>query len=430
MSKVYSPLVKSESHSLLDMELSESSSEESWSYEEQRPRMHLNSPNQAPSSPWVTELSPDNLKESETKEALKPSSNLQNDPVSEATIRTQEPSHYDLAFDQAKQMKVKKEWSILSAWIRSQYFGPHEEKAAQLLRYGIMSHAKELIDEAHFEEAVHTLESHLHSVGGDDEVQAMIAQTYHQKGESLKAFRVLRNISQWNSEPKVKAKYMRRAQAVVDEQEEFLSTNGHWPMLLDFYDGLVKEDHERALQYQLSKSRVLLKLHYHEEAKELLDSLKYDFPDESAALLSTIQTDEEPSYDSEKIEIPIEIRGNSFYVQVLINDKVRLKLLVDTGASMIHLSSRALAHLGLSSYDIIEEKYFITAAGRVKSPVYSLQSVYLHGVSVKPIDAALFLPGHQGDMDGILGMNFLRHFNWSLDLSNRKMIFHKSNTSK
>ena len=68
------------------------------------------------------------------------------------------------------------------------------------------------------------------------------------------------------------------------------------------------------------------------------------------------------------------------------------------------LAARATGRTGL----------FTTANGRVSAPIYRLDSVSIGDWQVSDLDVGVLELGDSG-IDGLLGMNFLRHFQFFID---------------
>ena len=103
----------------------------------------------------------------------------------------------------------------------------------------------------------------------------------------------------------------------------------------------------------------------------------------------------------------------------MIDDTRMIRLLVDTGASMTTVSPGILRALGYRVNG--KEAVFNTANGQVRASVVTLESLSLGAGRVVSLDVgALALSGTP--VDGLLGMNFLREFEFSLDQVDSKLI--------
>ena len=109
-------------------------------------------------------------------------------------------------------------------------------------------------------------------------------------------------------------------------------------------------------------------------------------------------------------------KGNAYYVNVLLNDKIEANLHVDTGAWGILLSPEIAEKLTLGK---IYKGYSTVADGRkVPATYFKLKSVSLNGNAVKNVEASYYnTPG-----DGLLGMSYLKHFNFQIDTETDELV--------
>lgn len=118
-------------------------------------------------------------------------------------------------------------------------------------------------------------------------------------------------------------------------------------------------------------------------------------------------------------------------VEAVLNRKVKAKLVLDTGASIMVLTSKVAASLGLNptkvgrSGNLME---LLLADGRkVVSRRVILDSVNVQGSEVEQVEAAI-LPEQENNVfpcDGLLGMSFLKNFSFKIDQKNDKLVLEK-----
>lgn len=116
------------------------------------------------------------------------------------------------------------------------------------------------------------------------------------------------------------------------------------------------------------------------------------------------------------------MRGQ-FIVSVVFDDQVTLNLMIDTGATITALNPRAIALLqrytGIHATD--QQVQVTTANGVVQSTLYAIGRMRVgdweqHDVQLLQVN----LPS--GDIDGLLGMNFLGQYAFSID-QNQALLF-------
>ncbi|HSF34203.1 MAG TPA: aspartyl protease family protein [Candidatus Tectomicrobia bacterium] len=107
---------------------------------------------------------------------------------------------------------------------------------------------------------------------------------------------------------------------------------------------------------------------------------------------------------STRIEIP-----------VVINGRIQLPFIIDTGASMTLIPAWAAEMLGYRPQPTSEWLRVQTAGGPRRLPYASLSRIEIEGLGLSNLPV-LFgdLPGYDGSR-GLLGMDFLRHFSLAVD---------------
>lgn len=116
-------------------------------------------------------------------------------------------------------------------------------------------------------------------------------------------------------------------------------------------------------------------------------------------------------------EVPLVVRASQYGLQYIVrarlDDYRDLNLLIDTGAVITVIEPRLLAELG---YDLDGEvQYFNTANGTIQAPMVDIEDLSIGSVAVKELSVAAVNLSMSGEIDGLLGMNFLRHYQFRID---------------
>jgi len=115
-------------------------------------------------------------------------------------------------------------------------------------------------------------------------------------------------------------------------------------------------------------------------------------------------------------------QGEHFIVQASINDVFTVALMIDTGASISLLSEQVFAEVNqYTQVDYVKDLTLSTAGGLVTASIYQAQSLSIQGFIVKDFLFAVS-PYVGTNNDGLLGMNYLRAFEFSIDQSNNRLI--------
>ena len=125
-----------------------------------------------------------------------------------------------------------------------------------------------------------------------------------------------------------------------------------------------------------------------------------------------------PSADQESAPATLHLTriDNAMVVQVLINRKQYVHLLVDTGASMTVLSHNLAAELNLLSGAEVALRTLNTAGGPIQVNTTNAQEIRAGSAIARNVPIAVYdLPNLIPGISGILGMSFLNNFKVTLE---------------
>ncbi len=150
-----------------------------------------------------------------------------------------------------------------------------------------------------------------------------------------------------------------------------------------------------------------------------------EFPQNSSEHSETSfaqESNQDSSQDSD-MTIPLEKIGGSFVVQVNLNKERTAHLIVDTGASMTVLSTNIAIDLGLLGTTDNELLTVNTAGGSVQVNMNYLSSLTVGNAQAHNVAVAIHdLPDIPEQIEGLLGMSFLKHFLITLDAEHSRLI--------
>jgi len=136
--------------------------------------------------------------------------------------------------------------------------------------------------------------------------------------------------------------------------------------------------------------------------------------------LSSMKND----FAAKDIETTTTERG--IMVDAVINDDQRVRLLVDTGASVVLLRKGVADRLNIG-LGKIESRMFCTLAdgSQVEAVPVIFDSVDVNGFKVNKVYGAVFDGSVGADVDGLLGMSYLGNFIFRIDPKSNKIILEK-----
>ncbi len=139
---------------------------------------------------------------------------------------------------------------------------------------------------------------------------------------------------------------------------------------------------------------------------------------EARRLIAQIEQSESPVTKAME-ELPLVSKAGQFLVEATIDDTLAITLLIDTGAAMTVLDSRVLEKLGYNLSG--RQEYFATANGVVQAAVVTVDSLSLGKASLGNVSVGSLNLNMPNNVEGLLGMNFLRHYDFHID-QNRDLL--------
>lgn len=113
--------------------------------------------------------------------------------------------------------------------------------------------------------------------------------------------------------------------------------------------------------------------------------------------------------------IPLRREGNSLYADVVLNRGQRARFLVDTGASNVHISQAMARALGINFRRGEPVTARLAGGAAVQGYRVTLKEVRLQGARIRNVPAIVLDRDSMQKEDGLLGMSFLNHFQFSIN---------------
>jgi clan AA aspartic protease (TIGR02281 family) len=213
-------------------------------------------------------------------------------------------------------------------------------------------------------------------------------------------------------------KAVKVARELVQKQVDVLIINNHWIEVIALVEEVLLFDPE-SLNLQWTFAQAQYQLGEFEYARSAIESLlnQPNYKIKARALLAEIEAAlRKPQ------SIPLNRQGEHFIVLALINDTFNVSLMLDTGASISLLSERAFEALNqFSEVAYIKDLNLNTAGGQVTTSIYRVDEFSIQGYAMNDFIFAVS-PYVSDDNDGLLGMNFLKRFDFHIDQNNSLLI--------
>jgi len=230
-------------------------------------------------------------------------------------------------------------------------------------------------------------------------------------------------------------KPMTRAQHdEIEQQIEQLSQNTikqlrrnySWDILAVFVEPLLQLEPSNRL-YILSLAKAYAELFQVGLMENVLASLDFDDPDAQsirniiAAQQITLADDELDDQDASKTAanrgrpVPLKKFGDQYVVAATLSSNP-VALLIDTGASVTAISKQYFDNLSNRYKTNFLGRFSIsTAGGIIMARMYQFQELSINHVTVQNLPVVILPMQSINNADGLLGMNFLREFDFKID---------------
>jgi clan AA aspartic protease (TIGR02281 family) len=125
-----------------------------------------------------------------------------------------------------------------------------------------------------------------------------------------------------------------------------------------------------------------------------------------AVMITTNATAKTINWLSGSKTIKLERKGNSYYVNVVINRRHKIKLLLDTGATDIQLPMGFAKKIGVPKWKTYPVKVRVASGAIIQSRGFKIPEVSVDGAKEKNVSAVVLKDSNTG----LLGMSFLNNF--------------------
>jgi clan AA aspartic protease (TIGR02281 family) len=123
--------------------------------------------------------------------------------------------------------------------------------------------------------------------------------------------------------------------------------------------------------------------------------------------------------EPEGVEVYLLRRGEIWMAEVLINERVKRHLVVDSGASFMLISPQTARELDITINENTPLIPMATVSGYILVPLVTLKSVRLGKAQAENIEAVIYTMPSGGD--GLLGNSFLNKYRMTIDSIQGKM---------
>ncbi len=139
-----------------------------------------------------------------------------------------------------------------------------------------------------------------------------------------------------------------------------------------------------------------------------------------AVMVTTNATAKTINWLSGSKTIKLERSGNSYYVNVVVNRRHKIKLLLDTGATDIQLPMEFAKKIGVPKWKTHPVRVRVASGAIIQSRGFKIPEVSVHGVKAKNVSGVVL----KNSNTGLLGMSYLNNFIFKID-TQKKLLYLK-----
>ena len=257
----------------------------------------------------------------------------------------------------------------------------------------------------------------------DISILLLLAENQRLCSSPEEAARTLQIARTYAAQPGAQAAVTDALTRLITATDNNLSRQQDWIALLGFFEFLQAIDLSTDIS-QLRRAALYQTLGEYQRSQDLLSSLR-DQDDRldtqwTAALDQqwTKSTQHSSGNDLPEFTIALTRRGDHFLVSTLIGDANRVALMIDTGASVTTLSRKSFNKIDQSGFSYVGSRVFSTPNGMTQGDVYQAPSIALGNTELGASEVAVLDFESAEGVDGLLGMNVLRHYRFQIDQDN------------
>ena len=197
-------------------------------------------------------------------------------------------------------------------------------------------------------------------------------------------------------------------------------------------DGLIKKEDVDNVELEISFgsmkfSKKQIDIIVRSSPKEA-DSIRQEWAKEKIEVQERAK-EAEIRREHEPKQVSMDKQSGHVKVTTTLNKNVKANLILDTGSSLVILSNKIANSLGIdsNSKDSMPVELIMADGRKAKARMVILESVGVQDSEVENIEAAILPEEDSASIpeDGLLGMSFLKKFNFKIDQKNDKLILEK-----
>lgn len=307
------------------------------------------------------------------------------------------------------------------------YQQSHSENIAQAKQFKahILSYLQTLLTAENHDRFILFTEAYLSQFYDDIDVLLLLAEQQQKQGYNSESMRSIQLALSYAYPAEDKTKVTLALQHLIEKNERSLLAQNNTMELIFFYEMLINMDLATP-ETQLRQAQLYIEEGHNNSAEELLKRLLQH--KELGHTAQKLLADINPYTESDNTDtvseqgIALIEHGSHFLIRARINEFDDVTLMLDTGASTTTLRKSVFDTLN-THYDFENkgDRLFNTANGVARSSIYRSEKFSIGEQLLESIDIAVMdFPMSEG-IDGLLGMNVLKHYRFHINQDEKRL---------
>ena len=257
----------------------------------------------------------------------------------------------------------------------------------------------------------------------DIPVLLLLAQYQQQQGFPEEAVKVLHMANTYAYQAGQREQVSLALRRLVKSTDDYLAPQQRWIELLGFYE-LVEAVGVTEPAFLFRQAMIYRTIGEPGRSRDMLLALRASDNELDPRWTQAIDSqlaEIAPEPEAEPVPanaIPLMRQGDHFLVETRLNNRKRLVLMIDSGASITSISRSSFDNISSASFQGRGSRLFNTASGITHGDVFSVDSLELGNARINDIEVAVLDYEPRAGVDGLLGMNVLRNYRFEIDQEN------------
>ena len=301
-----------------------------------------------------------------------------------------------------------------------QWLSSHDVNLAMQLKTQWLSHAEQWLLEGEVESVKLLTEAWLRARPYDKALRYLQVQWQLAAGQIENALETLYGLVE-ELPATEQGRLAREISEIVDTELARLSEQKAWQPMITFIERLLWHEPQHP-PYILILAKAHIELQQYSQAKTLLYSLQFNafYAEQVKSLLALIDLN-----NLQSVSIAFEQQREHYLVNGLVDNNA-IRLMIDTGASISVMSAKYFNGIkNQLAPEFIRNATINTAGGIVKAPIYQFSSFEIGEYRIPNMKFVVMVledSGSKNNGDGLLGMNYLKAFNFQIDQENSRLL--------